>query len=75
MESFWALLKMGYHGTYDQMTYEHLHRYVSEFSHSHNVRSMDSGDQMTDMVGRMDYKHLPYKELNANRTWARRAAA
>ena len=75
MESFWAMLKRGYHGTYHQMSYEHLHRYVSEFSHRHNVRPNDTEDQMAEMVARMDHKTLPYKELIANGTRARRLAA
>ncbi len=38
MESFWDMPKKGYHRTYHQMSPEHLHRYVSEFSHRHNIR-------------------------------------
>ena len=75
MESFWAMLKRGYHGTYHQMSPEHLHRYVSEFSHRHNVRPQDTEDQMAKMVMRMDHKTLPYKELIRDGTRARRRAA
>ena len=31
MESFWAMLKRGYHGVYHQFSVKHLHRYVGEF--------------------------------------------
>ena len=65
IESFWALLKRGYYGTYHKMSAKHLHRYVDEFSGRHNVRTEDTIDQMVTMVRGMDGKRLPYKELIA----------
>ena len=32
VESFWSLLKRGYHGTYHRMSPKHLDRYVKEFA-------------------------------------------
>ena len=46
MESFWATLKRGYHGVYHKMSPKHLNRYVQEFAGRHNVRDMDTIDQM-----------------------------
>ena len=63
IESFWALLKRGYYGTFHKMSPEHLNRYVSEFAGRHNVRPMDTVDQMAWMVRRMDGKVLRYKDL------------
>ena len=63
IESFWAMLKRGYHGTYHKMSRKHLGRYVDEFAGRHNIRSLDTIDQMTAMVQGMDGKRLRYKDL------------
>ena len=63
IESFWALLKRGYYGTYHQMSAKHLNRYVQEFAGRHNTRSFDTMDQMKAMVRGMDGKRLRYRDL------------
>ena len=63
IESFWAMLKRGYVGTYHRMSPKHLHRYVDEFSGRHNIRTADTIDQMAAMVRGMDGKRLKYKDL------------
>ncbi len=63
IESFWALLKRGYYGTYHCMSEKHLQRYVDEFSGRHNIRSLDTIDQMKAMVKGMDGKRLRYRDL------------
>ena len=63
IESFWALLKRGYYGTYHKMSKKHLHRYIDEFSGRHNVRDLDTLDQMVTMAKGLDGKRLTYKEL------------
>ena len=50
LESFWAMMKRGYHGTYHWMSPKHLHRYVAEFEGRHNQRPLDTVDQMRRMV-------------------------
>ena len=63
IESFWALLKRGYYGTYHRMSAKHLQRYVDEFSGRHNMRSLDTIDQMAVMAKGMDGKRLRYRDL------------
>ncbi|MCY4135310.1 MAG: IS1595 family transposase [bacterium] len=65
MESFWAMLKRGYHGTFHHISPEHLDRYVAEFSHRHNERPLDTIDQMGRIVKGMDHKRLTYEQLLA----------
>ena len=59
------MMKRGYHGTYHKMSRKHLNRYVNEFSGRHNIRSLDTIDQMVAMVQGMDGKRLRYKDLVA----------
>ncbi len=65
LESFWSMLKRGYHGTFHKMSVDHLGRYVNEFSGRHNVRNMDTIDQMAYVAEHMVGKRLKYKELTA----------
>ena len=66
MESFWALLKRGYHGTFHHMSPQHLHRYVNEFAGRHNIRDLDTIAQMTALAQGMVGKRLKYKDLVAD---------
>ena len=66
IESFWALLKRGYHGTYHHMSVKHRGRYVIEFSGRHNDRERDTLDQMAAIVRGMNGKRLQYRELVAD---------
>lgn len=63
IESFWAMLKRGYYGTYHHISAKHLQKYCDEFSGRHNVRDLDTADQMGILVKGMVGKRLPYKEL------------
>ena len=65
VESFWSMLKRGYIGTYHKMSPKHLQRYVDEFSGRHNVREMDTIQQMGAIVASMAGTRLRYKDLVA----------
>lgn len=63
IESFWSLLKKGYHGTFHHFSPKHLDRYVNEFVTRHNIRKQDTIVMMGDTVGWMVGKRLTYKQL------------
>ena len=50
LDSHWAMMKRGLHGTYHQVSPKHAQRYVDEFSGRHNQRPMDTADQMVKMA-------------------------
>ena len=63
VESFWALLKRGYHGTYHKMSVDHLPRYLNEFANRQNALSLSTIDQINETLVGAVGKTLPYKEL------------
>ena len=63
VESFWSMLKRGYHGTYHKMSAKHLGRYVTEFAGRHNIRCLDTIEQMGSVAKALDGKRLRYREL------------
>ena len=63
IESFWSMLKRGYQGTFHHFSEKHTGRYVSEFAGRHNLREMDTVDQMSAMAQGMVGKRLRYREL------------
>ncbi len=66
MESFWAMVKRGYQGTYHKMNPKHLQRYVGEFSGRHNIRPADTLEQMAATVAGLVGKRLRYRDLIAD---------
>ena len=66
IESFWAMLKRGYAGTYHKISPKHLQRYVNEFAGRHNVRPLDTMAQMESVVIGMVGKRLTYRDTIAD---------
>ena len=65
IESFWAMLKRGYYGTYHRISPKHLWRYVAEFEGRHNIRDRDTLDQMAVISRAMVGRRLRYADLIA----------
>ena len=63
IESFWSMLKRAHKDGNHKLSAKHLHRYVRESTGRHNVRGLDTMDQLAkvsvDMVG----KRLIYRQL------------
>ena len=63
VESFWSMLKHAYKGTFHKISKKHLHRYICEFTGRHNIRDLDTIDQMKSIVTGMLGKRLQCTEL------------
>ena len=53
IESFWAILKRAYHGTFHHFSAKHLQRYIDEFALRQGLREADTIDLMGTVVARM----------------------
>ena len=63
IESFWATLKRAHKGVFHKISPKHLHRYVNEFAGKHNVRELDTAEQMAFVVSQMAGRRLKYDVL------------
>lgn len=65
IESFWAMLKRAYHGTFHHFSAKHMQRYIDEFALRQSLREADTVDLMATVVARMIGRRLTYKQLTA----------
>ena len=65
IESFRALLKRGYVGTYHHMSAKHLGRYIAEFAYRHNQGWTNNIPTLAKTVDGMLGRRLTYRELTA----------
>ena len=63
IESFWALMKRGYHGIHHFMSFKHLGRYAREFAGKQADRKLDTMTQMELMAKAMTGKQLSFTML------------
>jgi len=63
MESFWSMLKRAHTGTFHKISPKHMYRYVAEFVGRHNIRELDTIQQMEVIGMRMMGNRLTYKDL------------
>ena len=63
IESFWAMLKRAHKGTFHKISPKHMDRYVTEFTGRHNMRGLDTEDQMKELLAGMAGRRLRYPDL------------
>ena len=66
IESFWALFKRGFRGTYHSMRPRLLHRYATEFAGCHNHQADGDLQHMACIVQGMEGRRLTYWALMAD---------
>ena len=66
IEALWSMFKRGLHGTYHKLSPKHLDRYVRQFAGRHNIRELDTLDQMASVVAGLVGKRLMYRDLIAD---------
>ena len=65
IESFWSMLKRAHMGIFHKISPKHMDRYIQEFTGRHNVRELDTIDQMRRMAEGMALRRLTYEDLTA----------
>ena len=66
MESFWSMLKRAHKGVYHRLSAKHLQAYVNTFAGRHNIRELDTLDQLQHVVAALAGRRLMYRDLVAD---------
>ncbi|MCZ6860546.1 MAG: IS1595 family transposase, partial [Alphaproteobacteria bacterium] len=62
VESYFALLKRGMMGSFDNVSEAHLYRYLAEFDFKHNHRKISDGEQAEELLRGAKGKRLTYQQ-------------
>ena len=60
-----SMFKRGIVGVYHHVSPKHLDRYAAEFAGRHNLRDLDTIDQMAEIARGMQSRRLRYADLTA----------
>ena len=71
IESVWAVLKRGVHGTFHHVSKKHLDRYVDEFTFRLNAGkvSRHTTERLDSFVDAIAGKRITYAQLTKGKTW------
>jgi transposase-like protein len=71
IESVWAVLKRGVHGTFHHVSKKHLNRYVDEFTFRLNEGAVQrhTTERLDSFVELVAGKRITYEQLTKGKTW------
>lgn len=71
IESVWAVLKRGVHGTFHHVSKKHLNRYVDEFAFRLNAGRVQrhTMERLASLVSACGGKHTTYHQVTKGKTW------
>ena len=71
IESVWAVLKRGVHGTFHHVSKKHLDRYVDEFTFRLNAGKVQrhTTERLDSFVDAVAGKRITYERLTQGKTW------
>ena len=71
IESVWAVLKRGVHGTFHHVSKKHLDRYVDEFTFRLNAGkvSRHTTERLDSFIDAIAGKRITYAQLTKGKTW------